>query len=34
MQFEEQGFGENIKDKDVEVVDKRVTRSTTNAKRE
>ena len=34
VQFEEQGFGDNIEDKDVEVVDKRVTRSMTDAKRE
>ena len=33
VQFEEQGFGDNIEDKDVEVVDKRITRSMTHAKR-
>ena len=34
VQFEEQGFGNDIEDKDVEVVNKRVTRSMTDAKRE
>ena len=33
VQFEEQGFGVNIEDKDVKVVDKRVTRSMTDAKK-
>ena len=34
VQFEEQGFGNDIEDKDVEVVNKRVTRSMIDAKRE
>ena len=34
VQFEEQGFGKDIEDEDVEVVNKRITRSITNAKRE
>ena len=34
VQYEEQGFGNDIEDKDIEVVNKRVTRSMTDAKRE
>ena len=34
MQFEEQEFGENLEDKDVEVIEKRVTRSMTDARRD
>ena len=34
VQFEEQGFGNDIKNKDIEEVNKRVTRSMTDVKRE
>ena len=34
VQFEEQGFGNDIENKDVEEVKKRFTRSMNNAKRE
>ena len=34
VQFEEQEFGENLVDKDVEFVEKRMTRSMTDARRE
>ena len=34
VQFEEQGFGNDIENKDVEDVNKRVTKSMTDAKRE
>ena len=34
VQFEEQEFGKNFEDKDVEIVEKRVTRSMKDAKRE
>ena len=34
VQFEENEFGENLEDKDVEVMEKRVTRSMKDAKRD
>ena len=34
VQFEEQGFGNDIENKDAEVVNKRITRSMTDAKRQ